>query len=108
MGRVLAAQSVWPASLVREASRVAAHPATLIDRGPITWFRHTLACFKCCFDPGGLRFLKLQECLCRRPAEGRTVAEIGDVGDVTVVFLALKNIDVMLFHDLSSKDSILV
>jgi hypothetical protein len=31
-------------------------------------------------------------------AKGRTVAEVGDVGDVALVFIAVEDVDVVVFH----------
>jgi hypothetical protein len=58
-----------------------------------------LACYERGLDPRGLSFFKLRQRLRRRPAKGRAVSEVGNVGDIPIVLLAMENLDVIILHD---------
>ena len=48
------------------------------------------------FQPGRLRLLDLSQRLLRRVTEGGAVLQVGDVGDVAAVFLAVEDVDVVV------------
>ena len=74
-----------------------------VDGGPVArlgqWFLFRARCFKPCL----LRDKDFLQCFLRRPAKRRTGFQVRNVGDISTVFLAEKDIDVIVVHDSPSK-----
>jgi len=76
----------------------------LINDWPESRWRNWLALGSGRFDPGSLGFENLGQGLRRRFAKSRTVGNIGDVADVSAVFLAEENVHVVVFYSSPPKD----
>ena len=83
----------------RNRSERVAELSNAIDRGPEGGRGHGLSLGPRCFDPRDLRLQDLRQGFLGRTPEGGTVREIGNVGDVTAVLLARKDINVLILHD---------
>ena len=76
---------------------------SLIDRRSIARLRDRLASGAGRLDPGGLGLFELGQGFRGCAPDGGALTQIGNVGDVTQIFFAIENIDVLVFHDSSSR-----
>lgn len=74
-----------------------------VDRRPVARLRDRLACLAGSGEPGLLCHLHLGEGFLGRRAERRACLEVGDVGDVAAVLLAVEDIDVVVAQRSTSR-----
>src|SRR5947208_8987320 len=74
----------------------------LIDGGTVLRHRDGLAAILGDTQPRSLRLLNFPHCLFRCGPKGRAEAQVGNVGHVTSVGVAVKHVDVIVLHALSS------
>ena len=76
----------------------------LINDRPESRRRNWLAFGSGSFDPGSFGLKNLGQGLLRRFAKSGAVGKIGDVGNVSAIFFAEKNVHMVVFHSSQPKD----
>ncbi len=74
----------------------------LIDGQAISWFGDWFLLSACRCQPGSFRDFRLFECFGWSVSERRTGVEVGDVGDVPSVCIAIDGTDVVVLHGTST------
>ena len=75
-----------------------------VNDRPIFWLRNGLAVLSSGSEPGFLGKLDFLQCRLRRLAERRASFQVRDVSDISAIGIAVKNVDVVIFHDGSSSN----
>lgn len=89
----------WPVGCVVRADGLR---AGLIDGQAISWFGDWFLLSACRCQPGSFRDFRLFECFGWSVSERRTGVEVGDVGDVPSVCIAIDGTDVVVLHGTST------
>lgn len=97
-----AAKRRWRLDLVLCVVRAGGLRAGLVDDRAIAWFWDGFLFSARRREPGWFRDFRLFECFGGSVSERRTDVEVGNIGDVSSVWLAVEGIDMVVFHGTST------